>query len=30
MSEQEGERGFSGRVRKIGERGNWGETEAGE
>ena len=31
-SEEEGERGFSGRVRKIGERGELGggETEAGE
>ena len=30
MSEEEGERGFSGRVRKMGSEGNWGVTEAGE
>ena len=30
MSEEEGERGVSVRVTKIGSRGNWGATEAGE
>jgi hypothetical protein len=30
MSEEEGERGFSIRVRKMGSGGNWGATEAGE
>ena len=30
MSEEEGERGFSRQVRKMGSEGNWGATEAGE